>query len=80
MFASPVLTKRAATTGVYDGAFTPDAVTPGALADTYEIALAVAVGGFTKRYGDAIDVTSFDLGPHVHDVSPHGLDTGKARS
>jgi hypothetical protein len=76
--ASPVLTKRPDVTGVYDGEFTPDAVSSG-VADTYEIAITVAVSGFTRRYGDAIDVVAFDLAKHVHGVDPSLLDTGRAR-
>lgn len=54
LFASPALTKRAGTIGLYDGTFTPSAITAGGAPEAYEVLADVTVGSFKRRYGESL--------------------------
>lgn len=60
LHAEPVLTKRAATTGLYDGTFTPDAVSGGNV-DIYQIAADVTVGSFKRRWSEPTTAIPYSL-------------------
>lgn len=53
-FATPVLTKRAGTTGIYDGSFTPSLLADKSIPEIYEVSASATVLGFPKTFGDAL--------------------------
>lgn len=50
--STPVLVKRPATTGLYDGSFTPDAIGVGGAPDTYMVCADVILGVDSRRWSE----------------------------
>lgn len=76
-FDVPVLTKRAGTTGIYDGSFTPSTLANPAVPEIYEVAVGATVISFTKVYSAAVMAVELNnhegLQLHKHPASLIGM-------